>query len=57
MYFEGDPLIAQDLEIAKAPADTRHLLIVRETRDEASGLPLYAFDIALQPENGKGPGE
>lgn len=49
MYFEGDPLIAQDTEIARAPAESRHLLIASATRDEASELPLYRFDIVLAP--------
>ena len=48
MYFEGDPLIAQDLEIAKAPEETRHLLIASSTPDERSGLPLYQFDVTLE---------
>lgn len=47
MYFEGDPLIEQDLEIAKAPAELRHLLIAKPINDETSGLPLYRFDITL----------
>jgi len=47
MYFEGDPLIEQDLEIAKAPADRRDLLISSPTKDLATGLPLYRFDIVL----------
>ena len=49
MYFEGDPLIAQDFEIAKAPEESRHLLIAAATTDEDSGLPLYKFDITLAP--------
>lgn len=47
MYFEGDPLIEQDLEIAKAPEELRHLLIAKSNRDEATGLPRYQFDIVL----------
>ena len=47
MYFEGDPLIAQDFEIAKVPEDARHLLIASSTTDDDSGLPLYRFDIVL----------
>jgi protocatechuate 3,4-dioxygenase beta subunit len=47
MYFEGDPLIAQDLEIAKAPEESRHLLISSAATDKDSGLPLYRFDVAL----------
>jgi protocatechuate 3,4-dioxygenase, beta subunit len=47
MYFDGDPLIAQDLEIAKAPESKRHLLIAKSVHDDASGLPLYTFDVVL----------
>ena len=47
MYFHGDPLIEQDLEIAKAPESLRHLLIAEATTDETTGLPLYQFDIVL----------
>ena len=47
MYFKGDPLIEQDEEIAKAPADQQHLLIADSTTDEATGLPKYRFDIYL----------
>ena len=50
MYFEGDPLIAQDFEIARAPKESRHLLIASATPDEESGLLLYRFDIILAPE-------
>ena len=47
MYFHGDPLIEQDLEIARAPEELRHLLIAQSRRDEATGLPLYQFDIVM----------
>jgi protocatechuate 3,4-dioxygenase beta subunit len=47
MYFDGDPLIEQDLEIAKAPEDQRHRLIARMTQDQSTGLPLYQFDLVL----------
>ena len=47
MYFFGDPLIEHDLEIRKAPAELRDLLISRKTEDEDSGLPLFEFDIVL----------
>ncbi len=47
MYFHGDPLIEQDLEIAKAPEELRHLLIAKSISDEATGLPLYRFDVVL----------
>jgi len=47
MYFHGDPLIEQDLEIAKVPKELRHLLIAKSKPDEVTGLPLYQFDIVL----------
>ena len=47
MYFHGDPLIEQDLEIAKAPDSLRHRLIAKSEIDAESGLPLYQFDIVL----------
>ena len=47
MYFDGDPLIAQDLEIAKAPEELRHLLIASGKHDDASGLLSYRYDIVL----------
>lgn len=47
MYFDGDPLIAQDMEIAKVPEHHRHLLIADEVTDESSGLPLFNFDLSL----------
>lgn len=47
MYFEGDPLLTQDGQILSLPEDQRHLLITAPVTDEASGLPLHQFDIAL----------
>ncbi len=47
MYFHGDPLIEQDLEIAKAPEELRHLLIAKSVSDETTGRPLYRFDVVL----------
>ena len=47
MYFHGDPLIEQDLEIAKAPKELRKLLIATSKSDEVTGLPLYQFDIVM----------
>ena len=47
MYFAGDPLIEQDLEIAKVPEQHRSLLISKPALDEAIGLPIYQFDIIL----------
>ena len=47
MYFDGDPLIAQDLEVAAVPEEHRHLLIAKSVTDEASGLPMYTFDVVV----------
>jgi len=47
MYFEGDPLIAQDGEIAKVEKPLQHLLIASAVTDEASGLLRYEFDVVL----------
>jgi len=47
MYFEGDPLLPQDEEIAKVPKELHHLLIPKPATDEASGLPLLRFDVVL----------
>jgi len=47
MYFDGDPLIATDLEIAKAPKEHQQLLIVKEATDSESGLPLFNFNLTL----------
>lgn len=49
MYFEGDPLIDADQEIAKTPEELRYLLIARSRTDETTGLPLYGFDLVLAP--------
>ena len=47
MYFHGDPLIEQDLEIAKVPEEHRHLLIADSVIDETTGYPLFKFDLTL----------
>jgi protocatechuate 3,4-dioxygenase beta subunit len=47
MYFPGDPLMEQDLEIAKAPAAQRHQLIAKAEIDTSSGLPLFRFEPTL----------
>jgi len=47
MYFDGDPLLAQDLEIAKVPEAQQSLLITVAESDETSELPLHRFDICL----------
>ena len=47
MYFEGDELLDQDLEIARVPEAHRGLLITRAETDPDSGLPLHRFNIAL----------
>ena len=47
MYFEGDPLLDDDILFSRAPQETRHLLITRPAADAATGLAEYRFDIAL----------
>jgi protocatechuate 3,4-dioxygenase beta subunit len=47
MYFEGDPLLAQDGGYNDAPEDQRHLLVTSPKQDEKTGLPIHRFDIAL----------
>lgn len=48
MYFEGDPLLAQDDEIKRVPAEQRHVLITSATTDEETGLPLHQFNLTLE---------
>lgn len=52
MYFQGDPLIEQDLEIAKVSAQMRHTLIAKPEQDAVTGLPLYGFDLVLDDGSG-----
>ena len=47
MYFEGDPLLAQDLEIRKVSEAEQALLITAATPDADSGLPTHRFDVVL----------
>lgn len=47
MYFAGDPLIARDTVMRGTPKAQRHLLITSPVEDEATGLPVHRFDIAL----------
>jgi protocatechuate 3,4-dioxygenase beta subunit len=47
MYFQGDPLIDQDLVMAETPTELRHLLIANLITDEVARLPLYRFDLVL----------
>ncbi len=47
MYFEGDPLLADDVVMRGTPAERRHLLITSAEIDAESGLPLHRFDLAL----------
>ena len=47
MYFHGDPLIDQDLVMARTPTELRHLLIADSITDEVTRLPLYRFDLVL----------
>ncbi len=52
MYFEGDPLLAEDEELAKVPEALHHLLIPKPQRDESSGLPWLNFDVVLNSAAG-----
>jgi len=47
MYFDGDPLMDQDVVMAETPAELRHLLIAHSTTDEVTRLPPYRFDLLL----------
>ncbi len=47
MYFEGDPLIDDDIVMRGTPSELRHLLITSALEDAETGLPLHRFDIAL----------
>lgn len=47
LYFPGDPLLEQDLEIVKAPEEDRWRLMSVEEQPHATGVPIYRFDIVL----------
>ena len=47
MYFPGDPLIDQDLEIAEVPEEDRWMLMSVEHKPHVSGIPIYRFDVVL----------
>ncbi len=47
MYFAGDPLIADDIIMARFSKDQQALLIAEQSTDEATGLPLYRFNVVL----------
>lgn len=47
LYFPGDPLIEQDLEIVKAPEEDRWMLMSVEEKPHVSGTPIYRFDVVL----------
>lgn len=47
MYFEGDPLIEDDLEIAKVPTEHRDFLIAKAVTDRETGLLIYRFDVVM----------
>jgi protocatechuate 3,4-dioxygenase beta subunit len=47
MYFEGDPLLAQDNVLLRIPENQRPLVITQAVTDESTGLPLHQFDLAL----------
>jgi len=47
MYFEGDPLLEDDLEFLDAPEDERQVLVTVPLADSDTGIPVHRFDIAL----------
>lgn len=47
MYFEGDPLLEDDIVMRGTPAELRHLLITSAVEDAETGLALHRFDVAL----------
>jgi protocatechuate 3,4-dioxygenase beta subunit len=47
LYFPGDPLIEQDLEIVKAPEKDRWMLMSVEENPHVNGTPIYRFDVVL----------
>jgi protocatechuate 3,4-dioxygenase beta subunit len=48
LYFPGDPLIEQDLEIVKAPEKDRWMLMSVLEEPHQSGLDIYRFDVVLE---------
>jgi protocatechuate 3,4-dioxygenase beta subunit len=49
LYFPGDPLIAQDDEIKKAPENQRESLVSIAEAPHQSGLSIFRFDVILGP--------
>jgi protocatechuate 3,4-dioxygenase beta subunit len=47
MYFEGDPLLADDLGFNDAPEAQRLSLLTSGVIDPKTGLPVHSFDIVL----------
>ncbi len=47
MYFEGDPLIDDDVVLKNLPRELWPLLIATAEVDESTGLPLHRFNIVL----------
>ena len=47
MYFEGDPLIENDVVLKQLPRELWPLLIARPDVDGDTGLPLHRFDVVL----------
>jgi hypothetical protein len=47
MYFEGDPLLEDDLAFLEAPEDKRHVLVTVPVADGDTGIPVHRFDISL----------
>lgn len=47
MYFDGDPLMDDDIVLAETPREDWPHLIATSLTDADSGLPLYRFDVVL----------
>ncbi len=47
MYFEGDPLIDDDIVMNNTPSELRPLLIAKLDPKTSEGPPLYRWDIVL----------
>ena len=47
LYFPGDPLIEQDLEIVEVPEKDRWMMISVEEAPHVSGIPIYRYDVVL----------
>ena len=47
MYFEGDPMMADDVVMNETPEELRHLLIAKTEAGSEGDVPVYTWDIVL----------